>query len=162
MAFESKTKADYEWRAKFLAGAQMLECDIHDKSVWCKGTVFEVKKQTVSTDRIIDLAYCAFRVYRENPTSLRKDERGAYEGWSIKFDEWIPVYSPRIEPFAKKVGVSEEEEIEEEMDELIECDPEFKRIYAVPRIFTCISACYLRYINIFGNEGGFDMIIDLL
>jgi hypothetical protein len=22
----------------------MLECDIHDKSVWCKGTVFEVKK----------------------------------------------------------------------------------------------------------------------
>ena len=43
MPFESKTKLDYEWRAKFLADAEMLECDIHDKSVWCKGTVFEVK-----------------------------------------------------------------------------------------------------------------------
>jgi len=43
MPFESKTKLDYEWRDKFLAGAEMLECDIHDKSVWCKGTVFEVK-----------------------------------------------------------------------------------------------------------------------
>ena len=101
-------------------------------------------------------------MYRENPTSLRKDERGAYEGWSVKFDEWIPVYSPRIMAFGSKVGVSEEEEIEEEMDELIECDPEFKRIYAVPRVFNCISACYLRYINIFGNEGGFDRIIDIL
>lgn len=108
------------------------------------------------------MAYCAFRVYRENPTSLRKDERGAYEGWSNKFDEWIPVYSPRIMPFASRVGVIEEEEIEEEMDELIECDPEFSRVYAVPRVFNCISACYLRYINIFGNEGGFDIIIDLL
>jgi hypothetical protein len=44
LPFESKTKADYEWRSKFLASAEMLECDIHDKSVWCKGTVFEVKK----------------------------------------------------------------------------------------------------------------------
>jgi hypothetical protein len=26
----------------------------------------------------------------------------------------------------------------------------------------CISALYLRYINIFGNEGGFDAIIELL
>ena len=93
---------------------------------------------------------------------MRKDERGAYEGWSVKFDEWIPVYSPRIVPFATKVGVIEEDEIEEEMDELIECDPEFQRIYAVPRVFNCISACYLRYINIFGNEGGFHAIIDLL
>lgn len=65
-------------------------------------------------------------------------------------------------PWASKVGVIEEEEIEEEMDELIECDPEFSRIYAVPRVFNCISACYLRYINIFGNEGGFDQIIELL
>jgi len=80
----------------------------------------------------------------------------------VKFDEWIPVYSPRIMPWASKVGVIEEEEIEEEMDELIECDPEFSRVYAVPRIFTCISALYLRYINVFGNEGGFDLIIDLL
>jgi hypothetical protein len=65
-------------------------------------------------------------------------------------------------PFASKVGVIEEEEIEEDMDELIECDPEFKRVYAVPRLFTCISYVYLRYINIFGNEGGFDLILDIL
>jgi len=108
------------------------------------------------------LAYCAFRVYRDVPNSLRKDERGTYEGWSVKFDEWIPVYSPRIMPWASKVGVIEEDEIEEDFDDLIECGPEFKRIYAVPRLFNCISQCYLGYINIFGNEGGFDEIIDIL
>lgn len=59
-------------------------------------------------------------------------------------------------PFTTKVNVIEDEEIEEEMDELIECDPEFEKIYAVPRVFNCISVSYLRYINIFGNEGGFD------
>lgn len=101
-------------------------------------------------------------MYRENPGSVRKDERGAYEGWSVKFDEWIPVYSPRIMPFGTRVGVTEEDDITEELDDLVECDPEFKRIYAVPRIFNCISASYLRCINIFGNEGGFDIIFDIL
>jgi hypothetical protein len=112
----------------------MLECDVHDKSSWNKSTIFEVKKQTVAVDRVIDIAYCALRVYRDIPNSARKDERGTYEGWSVKFDEWVPVFSPRIMPWGTKVGVIEEDEIVDDLDELIQPDDDFKKIYAVPRL----------------------------
>jgi len=42
--FESKTKADYEWRHNNVVNARMLECDVHDKATWNKSTIFEVKK----------------------------------------------------------------------------------------------------------------------
>lgn len=102
------------------------------------------------------------RVYRDIPNSVRKDERGTYEGWSVKFDEWVPVFSPRIMPWATKVGVYEEEEITDDLDDLVKADDEFKEIFVVPRLQVCISALYLRYVNIFGNEGCFDLILGLL
>jgi len=74
------------------------------------------------------------RVYRDIPNSLRKDERGSYEGWSVKFDEWIPVFSPRIMPWGTKVGVIEEDDLTDDLDDLIECDAEFSQIFAVPRL----------------------------
>jgi len=76
-----------------------FECDMHDKATWNKGTIFRVEKKTISATKSYDIAYCAFRVYREASTSLRKDERGTFEGWSEKFDEWIPLFSPRIMPW---------------------------------------------------------------
>ena len=42
------------------------------------------------------MAYVGYRVYRDASNQYRKDERGTFEGWSNKFDEWIPIYSPRI------------------------------------------------------------------
>ena len=37
-----------------------------------------------------------------------------------------------------------------------------KRVYAVPRILKCISSAYLHQMNLFGNEGGFEMVLDVL
>jgi len=37
-----------------------------------------------------------------------------------------------------------------------------KRVYAVPRAFMCKSERYIHFINLFGNMGGFDLILDLL
>ena len=56
--------------------------------------------------REIEMAYVAFRVYRDKPPGpqTKFDERGTFVGWSVKFDEWIPVYSPRIAPHKSKVG----------------------------------------------------------
>ena len=68
-------------------------------------------------------------------------------------------------PWATKVGVSsmnQEDELDDTYDELIQCDPEFERVYVVPRPSLCNSALYLSYVNIFGNNGGFDKIIELL
>jgi len=124
--FETKTKADYEWRQNVVRGAVNLECDVHDKSSWNKATIFEIKKQTISKNRVIDIAHCALRVYRDIPNSMRKDERGTFEGWSNKFDEWIPVFCPRIMPWATKVGVTEEEDLTDDIDDLIKPDSDFK------------------------------------
>lgn len=112
------------------------------------------------------MAYFGLRIYREPTNNLkveRKDARGHYEGWSEKFDGWVPVYSPRVKPFGTKVGGQvEEQDLEDELDDLVSAQSEFERVYAVPRLNTCTSSLYLRYINIFGNEGGFHTIINLL
>lgn len=62
--FESKTKEDYAWRASQVLNCKDLEIDAHDKSSWLKATIFETKTQTISSERVITLAYVAYRVYR--------------------------------------------------------------------------------------------------
>jgi hypothetical protein len=48
----------------------------------------------LSDDRVIKIANIAYRIYVEKGS--RNDERGNYEGYSNKYDEWVPLYSPRI------------------------------------------------------------------
>ena len=52
------------------------------------------KHQKVAPNRTIELGYVAFRVYR--PDGKSKDKRGTYDGWSAKYDEWMPIISPLI------------------------------------------------------------------
>lgn len=37
-----------------------------------------------------------------------------------------------------------------------------KEVFAVPRVYKCISHRFLHFINVFGNQGGFDEILDIL
>jgi hypothetical protein len=164
--FESKTKEDYEWRRDLVANLDAekgLECDVNDKTQWNKSTIFEVKKKTITQTRVIDLAHCCLRIYRPHNNQQRSDERGTFEGWSQKFDEWMPIYSPRIQPFLTRTnGNSEEIEVEVELDDLIAPDERFKVIYAVPRPTVCTSSCYLNLVNAFGNTGAFELIMNLI
>ena len=85
------------------------------------------------------MAYVAFRVYREKPPgpTTKSDERGTFDGWSVKFDEWIPVYSPRLAPYESKVGKTgmEDIDLDEDLDALIQPEDGYQRVYAVPRSF---------------------------
>lgn len=65
------------------------------------------------------MAFVAYRVYVENGN--KSDERGAYDGWSNRFDEWISVYSPRIQKFYSKTqkGMSDDIDLDEELDSQI-------------------------------------------
>ena len=74
--------------------------DAHDKNIWNKSTVLEIKEETINTERTIKVVYVAFRYYCEKGS--RNDEKGRYEGYSNKYDEWISLYSPRIVPFGTK------------------------------------------------------------
>lgn len=58
-------------------------------------------------------------------------------------------------------GVSDDLDLDEDLDNLYKPDiPEFTRVYAVPRIRKCTSSVFLNIINLFGNKGGFDLILE--
>ena len=46
------------------------------------------------------MAYIGYRVYTD--AGKKSDEKGNFDGWSIKFDEWLAIYNPRIMPFYSK------------------------------------------------------------
>lgn len=54
----------------------------------------ELKDQEVAPGRTIKVGFIAYRIYQENGT--KSDEKGKFEGWSSRFDEWVSIYSPRI------------------------------------------------------------------
>jgi hypothetical protein len=107
------------------------------------------------------MAFCAIRISREDTIQPYQENKAHTDGWSINFDEWIPVYSPRIMPKSTRVGIDAAFELDDDFDETIELLNEFKGFFAVPRLQNC-SSLYLRCINQFGIEGGFDIIMDLL
>lgn len=95
--FESKTKELWEWKQTV---AINMMVDANDKSVWNKSTILDIKDQQVTADRTVKMAYVGYRVYIENGN--KTDDKGTFDGWSTKFDEWIPIYSPRIQPLFTK------------------------------------------------------------
>jgi hypothetical protein len=161
MRFESQTKEDWAWRRETLSNSVDLECEIHDKASWNKGTIIDYKTIEMM-DRKVLMAYCALRVYRDIPNCPKKDDRGTYEGWSERFDDWVPVFSPRIIPWGSNPQAQKVQEENDENDDLFEATEESPVVYAVPRLNNCMSSLFVRLINVFGNLDGFKMIMDLL
>jgi hypothetical protein len=111
--YETKTKELFEWKNTLVANAVV---DAHDKTVWNKSTILDIKEQQIAPDRVVKMAYIGYRIYVEN--GAKSDERGTYDGWSNRFDEWVSIYSPRIQPFYSKTqkGISDDVDLDEELD----------------------------------------------
>ena len=105
-----------------------------------------------------------FRLYREDSNKL-DDEGKKYEGWSERFDEWVPRWSPKVSKlFSKakpKAGRGTRLYEETVIDD--SSDPQIKEgdapVYAVTRPTRCKSSLLTECINMFGEQGGFDQII---
>lgn len=108
------------------------------------------------------MAFIGYRVYNE--AGKKSDEKGNFDGWSTKFDEWLAIYSPRIMPFYSKTqkGVQDDMDLDEDLDNLLQPEEGFTKVYAVPRIRKCISSVFMHLINLFGNKGGFDICLELI
>lgn len=158
--FESKSKEIWEWKATIQEG---MLVDAHDKSVWNKSTIIGIKEEEIAPGRRVKFVHIAYRVYQEG--GQKSDEKGTFDGWSSKFDEWIATYSPRIAPFYSKTsgkGLTEDQDLDDELDSLIQPEEGHTRVYAVPRVRNCISAVFLKLLNVFGSIGGFDNVLSLL
>lgn len=159
--FESRTKEDYEWRRSFASeDTENFLVDMHDLFKWEEGTIFDISVDSIN-GRDVLVGNCGFRVYRTVGKKIRSDERGVYDGWSSKYDEYIPIFSPRIQQHLSRVnGVEQEEEYDEDFDDMVTPGPGHDRVYCVPRINNCISSRFLEMMNIFGSNGGFAAILD--
>ena len=56
----------------------------------------------------------------------------------------------------------DENDFEEDIDDLIEPEPGYSRVYAVPRVRKCTSRLMIELLNLFGELKGFDLILDYL
>ncbi len=77
---------------------------MHDNYKWEEGTIFNIYECNKS-GRPILMASCGFRVYREVGKKLRTDAQGrVFDGWSERYDENIPVFSPRIHAHLTRIN----------------------------------------------------------
>ena len=107
------------------------------------------------------MATVGMRIY--TPTGKREDKRGHYEGWGERFDEKIPLFSPRIAKFltmSQKCG-NEPDEIDESLDDVVQIEPGFSRVWAVPRPRKCASKEYLRHVSVFCSAGALDLFLEV-
>ena len=138
--------------------------DCHDKYKWEEATIFDVIGET-SGGRNTLSGNIGFRVYREVGKKIRTDERGTYDGWSSKYDEYIPLFSPRIQQHLSHVNgaaAADDDDNDQDLDDLITPEPGHSRVYCVPRISSCISSKFIYFMNRFGHQGGFDALLDAL
>lgn len=113
--FETKSKELHEWRANELANNEGLVCIAHDNIKWYKSTILEYKSIKQMEKQVL-MCKVAFRVYGNTPNCDKQDDIGHYEGWGKCFDEWVPVFSPRIVPAG--TNVSEKTEFADDLDDL--------------------------------------------
>jgi hypothetical protein len=74
------------------------------------------------------------------------------------------MFSPRIMPWATRVKVKffEEDDVDENLDDHVVPEKGFDKVYAVPRPRLCTSNVYIHLMNLFGNGGGFELVLDLI
>ena len=165
--FESKTKDDYQWRQDCFGtvGKSDYILDMHDNIRWEQGTIWDVYEDTTPTGRKVLMANIGFRVYCEG--GKKKDEHGPYDGWSIKYDEALPIFNPRLQPHFQhwgKTGADDfaQDEDDGAIDDQIKPEEGHDRVYCVPRVNICLSSRFISYMNRFGNNGGFNALLDTL
>ena len=97
--FEVMTKEDYAWRATLEGSKVEVQIDCHDKIKWEEGTIVRSKMTSIGALRPFEEVEVGFRIYTEMGKNIKKDDKGrSYIGYSERLDQWIPLYSPKIQP----------------------------------------------------------------
>ena len=107
----SKSKRDEEWKNELLAKEDIdgTEIDCYDQNIWRKSTIF-AKKVEERDGRQVVMIRVGFRIYKDpenlpkNQYMVKTDERGTYEGFASTYDEWVPLFSPKVAKFGHKTG----------------------------------------------------------
>ena len=161
--FESYTKDIYAWRSTLNENVMHLHVDGHDKIKWEQATIFYVQENTDGPRPYLE-AHVGFRIYNEN--GKKADAQGRkFDGWSEKYDETIPIYSPRVQQYmSRSLGtfVEKELDVNADLDDCVTLTEGHDRVYCVPRYGTCLSSRFISLMNDFGSKGGFVLLLDAI
>ena len=109
---------------------------------------------------MIKMAVVGLRVYMKN--GPRTDDRGNYDGFGHRFDEKIPLYSPKIVAFhsmSTKDKADLDGDLDETLDEFIDPIVGCKRSWTVPRPRKCTSKAFMEILSRFSEAGGLDVVL---
>ena len=155
--FESETKDIWEWKATLKEGDLIDAQD--DTYHWRQSTIVKIYEINEG-EKVIPMCVVGLRVYQANGS--RSDEIGKYEGFGARFDEKIPLYSPKIAKY-RTMSTKDKSDMDGELDETLDdyIDPleGYNKVWAVPRPRKCTSRAYLQILSSFCEAGGLHTIL---
>ena len=152
---------DYEWRMNLQVGDVIDCCDTTE--VWYNSTILDrrvlpSKKQNKSYLEV----KVGYRVYTE--AGEKVDENGRrYQGWSSKYDCWLNVMSPIIQPlnsiaralFVKQSVIDIEPMVDDLADLLFVEDFKQQQLFGIARGLEAHSLIVVEFCNLLGSSGFF-------
>ncbi len=152
-----------EWRLG-LKKDDLVDC-LDTSAIWYQSTILDVKEE-IQGEKKAPKVLVAYRIYTAE--GMKKDKEGrAYNGWSNTYDEWINVYSIRIQRYgtiakiggiACKKSLDEDEKsragIDDTLDILVNSAKD-SELFCVTRPDKVRSETPIIILNSFGREGGF-------
>ena len=159
--YGSQSTEDH-WRAQLMTGSLVDAFD--STKIWYASTVTGTTERNNENNEPVPFVRIGFRIYHPEGNK-EDDEKNRFFGWSERFDEWIPAYSARLQPyetFAKKwdqsglVTTTNEDifTVDDSMDLLLYNRQRKGEIFAIERK-KCKSTLMTRFLNRFGELGGF-------
>lgn len=82
----------FNYRMNLEEGMEVDELDT--ENLWYNSTVIAVRNLHGMEGKEV---YVGLRVYRENGDKVDSNSNLKFFGWSSKYDEWLSVFSPRIQ-----------------------------------------------------------------
>ena len=157
----------YNWKNDLKVGDHVDAVD--DLNYWFASTIIDIEEHVGPNEKSGTLVKIGYRIYASHGTKTDLIERKFF-GWSGKYDDWIQLFSPRIDKlyshvwskvyFKESKKFIEDIKVEDKDDPQI--DDEMNPIYAVLRPNICISNLLVECINHFGSQGGFRKILNMV
>ncbi|KAL4498387.1 hypothetical protein ABPG72_013193 [Tetrahymena utriculariae] len=157
---------DFEWREQLKVGDEVDFVDSYN--IWRNATILEQKEVEINNGTTIKSVLIGLRIYREDGNRFDEQQGKSYFGYDKQLDEWVSPHSARLQRFNRLARKQVQQQtlnnyldyIDDANDIIFEIENKAKKIYAIQR--TDKNNNLVRYINYFGEIGGFDNILKRL
>ncbi|EAS02785.2 ubiquitin carboxy-terminal hydrolase (macronuclear) [Tetrahymena thermophila SB210] len=157
---------DFEWREQLKVGDEVDFVDSYN--IWRNATILEIKEVEVNNGTIVKSVLVGLRIYREDGNRLDEQNGKSYFGYDKQLDEWVSPHSGRLQRFNRLARKQVQQQTlknyldytDDANDIIFEIENKANKIYAIQR--TDKNNNLVRYINYFGEIGGFDNILKRL